>query len=257
MDIKLLMQLLQQVANEQHMSCYLVGGIPRDKVLGTLISNFNDIDVTTGTHSTYFAKMLIPALQASGIQFTVKQAKDGHVAFYFPDLQLDFSSNFLNPNIDKLLYSHGIKQSNAFLKEAFSRDFTVNTLLMSLDFTKIKDITGQAIKDIKGKVIKTCLPPEITLVDNPKRIIRVVYMAAKLEFDVDEVVVQWIQHNPQYLLQVEQSYLSRYIDKSLHYDKDRTVYLINKMQLWNYLPITQQLYPYMRARSRQEVLHAK
>lgn len=254
MDIKFLLRFLQQITDKEEMQCFIVGGVARDKILGTLIKSFNDIDVTTGSNTAYLAKEFAIHLHKY-MPFSTKQAKDGHVAFYFSDLQLDFSSNFTSPNINKILYNKGIKHPSPFLKEAYSRDFTINTLLMSLDFKKIKDITKEAIKDIEDRRIRTCLSPETTFTDNAKRIIRVIYLAAKLDFNVDPDIIKWVSINQSYMSQVEQSYLSKHLDKALSYDADKTIYLLDKMNLWNHVPVTQALYPYLQRKNKREIIN--
>ena len=54
-----------------------------------------------------------------------------------------------------MLQESGIKEISAMHEELYSRDFTCNTVLMSLDLKRILDPTGLAINDIQSKIIKT------------------------------------------------------------------------------------------------------
>ena len=84
---------------------------------------------------------------------------------------MDFSSNFNAPNIESLLVNKGIAKPTEMQKEMFSRDFTCNALLLSLDLKDLIDPTHQGFKDIKERMIKTCLPPEVTLTTNKNRVV--------------------------------------------------------------------------------------
>lgn len=257
MQLKQLLTLLYNVSlKEGDPTPMLVGGVVRDKVLGNLKQSFNDVDITTGSNTQVLAKAFGIEL-GKLIPLTTKQANDGHISIYLRDLKIDFSSNFMVPGIEKILYQMGIKAPTLLQKETYSRDFHCNALLMSLDFRKVKDLTGEGVKDIKNKIIKTCLSPDLTFKYNTNRIIRVVYLAAKLGFNVDPVVIEWVKNNPKYITQSETSYLSKNIEKALFYDADKTFYLLEKMNMWDYIPITQKLYPYYAKRSSKELVHVK
>ena len=102
---------------------------------------------------------------------------------------------------------------------------------------------------IKNKKIRTCLTPDLTFKYNTNRIIRSIYLAAKLDFEVSSDIIEWIKANPTYLLKSETEYLQKNIDKALEYDADKIVYLIDKMALWDYVPVTRALEPHFRKRS--------
>jgi len=258
MSLKMLLKLLYEVSIKEGTSPPLiVGGLVRDRVLGNLKKSFNDIDITTGDATVFNLAKAYSIELREHMPLLVKSATDGHVTIYLKDFKIDFSSNFRTPNIDKILKIKGIENPSNIEKELYSRDFFCNTLLMSLDFKRVKDITGEAIKDLENKVIRTCLTPELTFKYNTNRIIRVVYLSAKLGFDVDPKAIEWIKNNPQYILQSEESYLSKNINKSLTLDADRTVYLINKMNMWKYIPITEELAPYYNKVMSRESFNVK
>lgn len=247
--LKTLFQILVKVSVEKETSSPLiVGGVPRDRVLGTLKKTFNDIDITTCDHTVFTLAKEFSIESAKYINNRTKLAKDGHISVFFPKLKMDFSSNFRIPNIDKILHNQGMSNPSNSQQELFSRDFFCNTLLMSLDFKRIKDITQNAVKDIKNKIIRTCLEPELTFKYNTKRIIRVIYLAAKLDFNVDQSIINWVSQNQRYIYNIEQEYITKNINNALMYDANKTIWLINKMDLWDYLPITEGLLPYYKQR---------
>lgn len=249
MPLSLLLKLLFQVSQETGASHPLiVGGAPRDKVVGNLKQSFNDIDITTGDRTVFPLAKEFGIKLKKHLPIIMKQALDGHISIYLPELKIDFSSNFKVPGIEQILIKKGIKPTE-MQQELYSRDFFCNTLLMSLDFKKVKDLTGEAIKDIENKRIRTCLTPELTFKFNTNRIIRTVYLSAKLNFDVSQDIIDWVKVNPSYMLKSETEYLQKNIDKALEYDADRTIYLLDKMDLWDHVPITSALEPHFRNRT--------
>jgi len=227
----------------------LTGGTPRDKILGLIKTEISDLDITTGDKTIHSLAKEFAITLSKQYNINSKKMDDGHTTVFVGNLKVDFSSNFEAPNIEKILQKIGIKNPTDMQKEMYSRDFTCNTLLMTLDLKTIKDPTKRGIPDIKKKILRTCLDPNITLRYNTNRIIRVVYLAAKLGFDVDPKIIEWVSNNKEFVRQSSEGYLSRNLNKALDKDPERAVHLINKMNLWDVLPITDSLYPYYAKRS--------
>lgn len=243
-----LLNLVENIAKKRNLSTpFLVGGVPRDKVLNKL-ENITDLDITTGNDDVHeLAKELGRILPNSFF----KIMDDGHASLTTEEgFKLDFSSNFLITNVDKLLQGSGLKSPNQMQCELYSRDFTCNTLLMTMDLKKILDPTGLALKDIKQKILRTCLPAGITLGMQHKRVVRVLYMAAKLKFKVDPEIIDWVKENPKSIADCEKEYLSKKLQKSMDLDSKITVELIDQMELWKYLPAMSSLIPFMNTPER-------
>lgn len=230
MKLKPLLLRVQQIAEVNGISRpYLVGGVPRDKMAG-VINNFNDLDITNGDNS--IKELAIKVYhELDGSRF--KEFNDGHSQVTLNNIKLDFSSNFKSPGIRRLLQSLGLKNPTNLQEECFSRDFTINTLLMSLDLKNIKDPTGFAIPDIKNKVIKTCLAPGITFKDKPNRVVRAVYLSAKLNFNIDNEIVEYVKNNKYILKDERNSYSRNKLQKALEYNYERTIKALNVMGLWD------------------------
>lgn len=248
--------LLAEVATREGVTTPLiVGGVPRDRVLGNLGNKFNDLDLTNGESTiSYLARNFAIELHKK-IPIVTKQAEDGHCSIFMKNLKIDFSSNFIVPSIDWILRERGITPTTPLIKETYSRDFTCNTLLMTLDFKQIRDLTGVGMQDIKNKIIRTCLTPDQTFKFNNRRIVRTIYLAAKLGFDVDPAAIEWIRNNLKFNSTVSHDFLAKNINKALDYDADRTVFFLNKMDLWKTIPMTSKLYPYYKQRIAGELHH--
>lgn len=244
-DLKTLLDTLSMIARDEGLSTpYIVGGVPRDKVLG-VAGKIDDVDLTTGDGTIH---TLASTFNRRIPDSHLKVMNDGHSQVTVDNYKFDFSSNFRSPGIKQALQKAGLKNPSEMLMELLSRDFTVNTLLMTLDLKSIKDLTGRAIPDIEKKLLRTCLPPHVTFGDDKKRIIRVLYIAAKLGLTVNGDIVEWVRKNPQKIAEVKPQYLKKKLQKALDYNFDRTIGLINDMNLWDYIPITEDLLPYFTSR---------
>jgi len=239
-----LLEIIRQIAEEKGLSdCLIVGGAPRDRLIGS-VEKLNDIDLTTGDNGIhYLAKEVAIKLQSPTTKYLLMS--DKHARVMIGDLKLDFSSNFNIKNIEGILKLMGIDNPTEMQKELYSRDFTCNTLLMSLDLKTIEDGTKRATKDIKNKLIRTCLPPEITLGQDNKRVVRIIYLAAKLGFTIDPNIIEWVNNNPSSLSNVRADYLAKKIKKALAYNKEITIKTIDKLGLWPYVPPLPELVPYL------------
>lgn len=242
-----LKELLYEIKNIQETigtsEVMICGGAARDKYLNSF-SKLSDIDLTTGDKTIQYLSEETYNFLSKKYNVSKKTMIDGHSSIYIGNLKIDFSSNFNVINIDKILYIKNIKNPTNMQREIYSRDFTCNALLMDLNLNKIIDLTNNGFKDIKDKKIKTCLPPELTLVSNKNRVIRSIYLASKLNFDIDSSIIDFVNKNPNSIKISSHKTLCEKLDLSFNIDSDKTVYYLDKMNLWNHIPITQIAHPY-------------
>lgn len=249
MKLKDLLKIVYDTSVEFKTSVpYICGGIPRDKLINKL-ENISDIDITTGDDTVkILAKECFFKINKI-ISATYKVSKDGHSTIYTKSKKIDFSSNFNCKNIEGYLKDKGVSNLSPMNKEVYSRDFTCNSLLMTLDLRKIIDPTRNGIKDINNKIIRTNLDPSITLTSNQNRVIRSVYLASKLDFQIDDQIVDWVRKNPDYVRFCSENALTEKINAAMQFNKDKTIFYLDKMKLWNHIPINDSLYPYYKNRS--------
>lgn len=252
MKLKELLQLAQNIANEKHISSPMIcGGAPRDKVLNRL-DFVSDLDLTTGDKTINYLAKEMSIVLSKKYNMTAKTMDDGHSSIFIGNLKIDFSSNFNTPNIEQLLLKKGIKNPTSMQKELYSRDFTCNALLMTLDLKKIIDPTNTGLQDIKNKKIVTCLDPSITLTVNKNRVVRAIYLSSKLGFDLDNSIIDWVSKNPNSIKLSSNKALTEKLNKSMEYDSDRTLFLLDKMNLWKHIPINEVLYPHYMKRIKSD-----
>lgn len=232
---------------------YICGGTPRDKYLKRL-DNISDLDITTGDKSIdYLSEKFSEELQ-NKYNVSRKKMEDGHSTIFIGNLKIDFSSNFNVPNIETILTSKmNIKKPTEMQKEMFSRDFTCNALLLSLDLKNIIDPTHKGFNDIKERKIKTCLSPEITLTTNRNRVVRAIYLASKLGFDIDQSIIDYVKKNPNSVRIATEKSLNDKLNEAFQRDAERASYFLTKMNIWGHVPITEIMYPYYNKNVKRQL----
>ncbi|HWZ21350.1 MAG TPA: hypothetical protein VNW06_01780 [Cytophagaceae bacterium] len=253
MKLKELLQLIEGIQKKIGTSkAFICGGAPRDKLLNKL-DKISDLDLTTGDKSVDFLVKELSIELGKIYNVQTKVMNDGHSSMFVGNLKVDFSSNFNVPNIDSILAKMGIQKPTSMQKELFSRDFTCNALLMDLNLKTIIDPIHSGFDDIKKKVIRTCLSPEITLTSNKNRVVRIIYLAAKLDFNVDPAIIAWVKANPDSIRISSPSSLTEKLNKAVSYNPQKTAQLLDQMGLWDHIPITESLYAHYTKRKGTNV----
>lgn len=230
MGVKETLFKIKELAKDNGLSePYIVGGLPRDKILNRS-RKVEDIDLTSGDESIH----QLAELAANEFKIQPMRFPDGHYQLYIGNLKFDFSSNYNSPDAKYFLEKAGVKEPTEMQLELFSRDFTCNTLIIPLTLIKIVDPTGLALDDIKKKLIRTPLPPRITLRDDTKRVVRAIYLAAKLGFMVEPDIIKWARtHHDKIREEVSQGFSKRKLADATRADADKTIDLMSQMDLWN------------------------
>jgi tRNA nucleotidyltransferase (CCA-adding enzyme) len=250
MKLRQLLSTMQTVQEKIGASpCYLIGGVSRDKYLGHL-ENISDIDITNGDRSIEFLSQEFAHELKKKYKITRKVMADGHSTIFIGNLKIDFSSNFNVPRIENMLQKMGIPHPTPMQKEIFSRDFTCNTLLISLDLKTLIDPTERGFRDISAKKIRTCLSPKTTLTSNRNRVVRAIYLATKLDFDVDEKIIEYVRSNPSVINVSTKKVMKEKLDEAFTRDPDKASYLVGKMGLWDHIPVSAIIHPYYMRRGQ-------
>ncbi len=173
-------EVIANAASELEIDAYVIGGYVRDLFLDR---PNKDIDVVC---------------LGSGIALAEKVASklgdNVYVSFFknFGTAQIksgDIEIEFVGARKESYRYDSRkpLVEDGSLEDDQNRRDFTINALGISLNkenFGQLIDPFG-GVEDIKRKIIRTPLNPEITFSDDPLRMMRAVRFASQLGFDID------------------------------------------------------------------------
>ena len=216
---------------------FMVGGVPRNRILGEIDkkSEIKDIDITTGNKDSL---KLVELLHKKWEASIFNVFDDGHASVDFLGVHFDFSSHFLVPGIEDELKRLNVKDIDHMKMEVYSRDFTINTLLEKLDFTGIYDLTGEAIDDIKAKVIRCPINPEITIGYDPRRIIRAIKFAIKYDMKIEENLKTVMLNNRKSIQNLPTKFVQDKINEIVSLDADKGINMLIEFKLLPLVPLT-------------------
>lgn len=230
-----ILSLIEKTAEQNGLSKpFIVGGTPRDRVRGEA-KEINDIDITSQNGDSIDLAFACSKI----IPYTYFQLfDDGHASMRIGALQIDFSNHFIIPQIDLELNRLGIKDRTPLTREMYSRDFTINTLLQDLDFERVFDITGQGIRDIKAGVIRCPVNPELTISNDPKRILRALRFALRFNYTIDSDLIKAIKKYRHLLKNASPEYVKDKANELIQLDSKKAISLMIELGLLNVIPMT-------------------
>jgi tRNA nucleotidyltransferase (CCA-adding enzyme) len=155
---------------------YLVGGVVRDIILNRPSYDIDfvfegDID------------LLEQSLKSHGIK-THRFLGFNSIHFKYKGFKIEISST--RREYYEMAGSYPVVSKASLKEDLFRRDFTINTLLLSLDeedFGTVIDYFG-ALNDIKNKIIRVLHP--LSFIEDPVRILRAIRFEAKLNFKLSK-----------------------------------------------------------------------
>lgn len=173
-------EVIAQSATELGLEAYVIGGYVRDLILNR---PNKDIDVVCLGSGIGLAERVASKL---GDHVYVNYFKNfGTAQIKLNDLEVEFVG------ARKESYSVDSRKpavENGSLEDDQNRrDFTINALGISLsvkDFGQLID-PFDGVEDIRKKIIRTPLNPEITFSDDPLRMMRAIRFASQLGFDIE------------------------------------------------------------------------
>jgi len=179
-------KVLANIAHIQQTEAYVIGGYVRDIFLSR---SSKDIDIVVLGNGIDFA-------EAAGRQLKTKVAvfkNFGTAMLKTQDLEIEFvgaRKESYRADSRKPIVENGTIQD-----DQLRRDFTINALAISLNADNYAALVDpfDGITDLKNKLIRTPLDPEITFSDDPLRMMRAIRFAAQLGFSIDEQAIEAIK----------------------------------------------------------------
>jgi len=204
---KRIFETISNVGNEIGQDAFVIGGYVRDQLLNR---ETKDIDIVAIGSGIDFAKKTAKKLKSSPIKVF---KSFGTAMIIVDDIEVQFvgarkesyRSNSRNPKIEK----------GTFEEDQKRRDFTINALAISLnskDYGQLID-PFNGLNDLKNKILKTPLDPNLTFSDDPLRMMRAIRFSSQLDFKIEKETLNAISKNADRIKIVAQERITEELNK--------------------------------------------
>ncbi len=183
--------ITSQAAGELNLNSYVIGGFVRDFLLQRDFKK--DIDIVavgSGIDLAQKVSSLLPNKPKVQVFKTY-----GTAMLRFEDIDIEFvgarKESYTQDSRNPLV------ETGTLEDDQNRRDFTINALALSLspdNFGELVDPFG-GVEDLKNKIIRTPLNPDITYSDDPLRMMRAIRFASQLNFTIEEESLNAITRN--------------------------------------------------------------
>src|SRR5436190_11007841 len=181
-----------------HHVAYLVGGSVRDLLLG---GRPKDFDIGTSAHP-YQVKKLFRNCWIIGRRFRLAHIRFGQKVIEVATFrrQVEPGEEVVQdgvpaPDPTTPEGEHLIHHDNTFgtpEEDAFRRDFTINALFYDIaTFSVIDYVHG--LDDLRAGIVRSIGDPHVRFREDPVRMIRALALAARLDFTIDEPILEAIR----------------------------------------------------------------
>jgi len=186
-----LFKVVREVVSDLELDAYVIGGFVRDHLLGR--GQKKDIDIVALGSGIELAQAVQKKLKGAKPVQVFKTYGTAMIQWKEMDIEFvgarkeSYSESSRNPEV----------VSGTLEDDQNRRDFTINALAVSLnknDFGKLLD-PFNGISDLKTKILKTPLDPDITYSDDPLRMLRAIRFASQLDFKIEEDSLAAISKN--------------------------------------------------------------
>lgn len=196
---KPLFRKISEVADEMGVECYVIGGYVRDLFLNRPSCDIDVVVVGSGIRlAEAFCKSLGRGAHLSVFRtFGTAQVKwHGHEIEFVGARSESYGSDSRKP----------VVEVGTLEDDQCRRDFTINVLALCLNgehFGELVDPFG-GVDDLREKIIRTPLDPDITFSDDPLRMMRCVRFASQLGFYIYDETFDALERNAERIKIVSQ-----------------------------------------------------
>ena len=200
---------INKAAEGLKLEAYVIGGFVRDYYLKR--GNAKDIDVVAIGSGIELAKKVAEILPGKNKVQVFKNFGTAMIKYNDTDIEFvgarkeSYRSDSRKP----------IVEDGTLADDQNRRDFTINALAFGLNddnFGELLDPFG-GLEDLKNKVIRTPLDPDITYSDDPLRMMRAIRFASQLQFKIEEESLVSITRNNERLNIISKERISDELNK--------------------------------------------
>ncbi|NNF75012.1 MAG: HD domain-containing protein [Flavobacteriaceae bacterium] len=184
-------RIISESATRLQTNAYVIGGFVRDFILER--GMHKDIDVVAVGSGIELAREVAGQLDG---QPKVQVFKTYGTAMI---RHLDMEIEFVGARKESYTKDsrNPIVETGTLEDDQNRRDFTINALALDLDTHRFGDLLDpfDGLSDLKNKIIRTPLDPDITFSDDPLRMLRAIRFASQLDFTIHPEALKAISTN--------------------------------------------------------------
>ncbi|WP_060873603.1 CCA tRNA nucleotidyltransferase [Myroides odoratus] len=215
-------EIITQAATNLGVEAYVIGGFVRDFLLQR--DSKKDIDIVA------VGSGIALALEVSNLlpnHPKVQVFKNyGTAMLRYDDIDIEFvGARKESYHFDS---RKPVVEDGTLEDDQNRRDFTINALAISLSATTYGQLIDpfNGVEDLRNKIIRTPLDPDITYSDDPLRMMRAIRFATQLHFTIEEASLASIAKNAERLEIISGERIVDELNKILQADVPSTGFLL-------------------------------
>ncbi|MBN2773040.1 MAG: HD domain-containing protein [Prolixibacteraceae bacterium] len=182
--------IIAGISEKENLETYVIGGYVRDIILNRASTDIDIVTVGCGIDlAQKVAKKINPRIKVSVFK------NFGTAMLKYKNMDIEFvgaRKESYHRNSRKPIVENGTLED-----DQNRRDFTINALAISLNRNNYGELVDpfNGVDDIKNKLIRTPLNPDITFSDDPLRMMRAIRFSTQLNFQIEESTLTAIIKN--------------------------------------------------------------
>ena len=225
-------EIISQASQYLNLESYVIGGFVRDYFLKR--GSAKDIDVVTVGSGIHLAKQVAKLLPNKPHVQVFKTF--GTAMLMHNDIEIEFvGARKESYNEDS---RNPVVENGSLKDDQNRRDFTINALALALGKENFGNVLDpfNGLEDLKAKLIKTPLNPDITYSDDPLRMMRAIRFATQLNFTIEDASLEAITRNADRIKIITNERIVVELNKILESDKPSIGFLhLEKTGLLKYI----------------------
>lgn len=215
-------EVISQASQELNVDSYVIGGFVRDLLLKRDFKK--DIDIVAVGSGIELA-LKVSQLLATKPKVQVFKTY-GTAMLRFEDTEIEFvGARKESYNLES---RNPVVENGTLEDDQNRRDFTINALALSLNAKNFGELSDpfNGIEDLKNRIIRTPLDPDITFSDDPLRMLRGIRFANQLCFEIKENSLNSITKNADRIKIISGERIVDELNKILSTDKPSIGFLL-------------------------------